>query len=349
MNAETSVIARLYADLLRPLSASEPSGPDLEYDHAFVMLLAAISPRTEVQYGSFIEAPPSVNWAEIESNCRELLLRTKDIRILVILLRSWIRLRGAVGLRDGLGLLKEMLERYGEALHPLMIFNGERDPAMFANAIAALSDPDGALADVRALPMPRAAGVTIHLRDVEQSFAIPRHKDSLAPESVDRIVGELLGQRDVEAGALVDAARLANSIAIWCNEVLGDNAPALHAFLKVLQPFVPLHQRDGDLSAAVAPELVSSTESAAMSVAKLAGADSVSQSDGPDAGGPLSTDRWQALSAIRGARMWFEQSEPSSPVIVLLRQAERMVGKRFSELVQIIPIDLLSKWDEADS
>jgi type VI secretion system protein ImpA len=33
----------------------------------------------------------------------------------------------------------------------------------------------------------------------------------------------------------------------------------------------------------------------------------------------------------------------------MLREAERMVGKRFSELAQSIPLDLLSKWDAVDN
>ncbi|MEX8993147.1 cytoplasmic protein, partial [Salmonella enterica] len=38
-------------------------------------------------------------------------------------------------------------------------------------------------------------------------------------------------------------------------------------------------------------------------------------------------------------------SEPSSPTIPLLRQAERLVGKRFSEVINEIPVELLEKWD----
>ena len=59
-------------------------------------------------------------------------------------------------------------------------------------------------------------------------------------------------------------------------------------------------------------------------------------------------DRWSALASIRETRLWFEQNEPSSPVVVLLRQSERMVGKRFSELANVIPAELLAQWDAVD-
>jgi type VI secretion system protein ImpA len=58
--------------------------------------------------------------------------------------------------------------------------------------------------------------------------------------------------------------------------------------------------------------------------------------------------RENALHAIRGVREWFEQYEPSSPVPVLLRQAERMIGRKFSEVAQEIPFDLLERWSNND-
>ena len=56
-------------------------------------------------------------------------------------------------------------------------------------------------------------------------------------------------------------------------------------------------------------------------------------------------DRNDALERLRIIRRWFELNEPSSPTIPLLRQAERLVGKRFSEVINEIPVELLEKWD----
>ena len=57
------------------------------------------------------------------------------------------------------------------------------------------------------------------------------------------------------------------------------------------------------------------------------------------------TTRADVLLSIRAARDWFESNEPSSPVAVLLKQAERMVGKRFSQVADSIPLDLMQKWE----
>jgi len=364
MNANTPATLLRYADLLEPVDADARCGPDLEYDPDFVMLLGAAAPRADAQYGNFVDVPAPANWAEIERACRALLLRTKDIRVAIILVRCRVRLDGAAGLRDGLAFLKAMFECYGEALHPLPVFEGERDPVMYANAIAALADADGVLGDVRDIAMPKAAGVKLHLRDIEKAFAMPRQKDALAPESVVRLLKELSGRRDAAIAAFAEAQGLSADIAAWCDEKLGADAPDLGGLSRALQPFAQLDGGGAAVSGATKHASVqrdnAETASASATPAvtppavlpPTTGAASPSDIPADDLSAVASTpplDRWSALAAIQQTRIWFEQNEPSSPVIVLLRQSERMVGKRFSELAQIIPADLLAKWDEIDN
>lgn len=59
--------------------------------------------------------------------------------------------------------------------------------------------------------------------------------------------------------------------------------------------------------------------------------------------------RQTVLGDIRAARKWFEENEPSSPVALLLRQAERLTGKPFAELYQAIPSDLVESWSREAS
>ncbi|CAI8695762.1 type VI secretion system ImpA family N-terminal domain-containing protein [Burkholderia pyrrocinia] len=331
MTLHTFVVEPRDTDVLKPIDTGAPCGPDLEYDPDFVMLMAAVAPRVEVQYGDFIDVPQVVNWTEIERDCRALLLRTKDIRLAIVLLRCRIRLNGAAGLRDGLAVLGALFERYGNALHPVPMLDGERDATIYSNAIAALADPDGVLGDTRDTPLPAASGLHLHLRDIEKAFATPRHKDALAPEAAIRLLKEWWAARDAGILALVDARRIAMGIAAWCEATLGADAPDFDALLKLLKPLECLQADGGPAAAPGAIEMLGNAP----------------PNGGPAQAAPL-VDRRTALATIRETREWFEQNEPSSPVIVLLRQSERMVGKRFSELAHIIPADLLATWDAAE-
>ncbi|ENT9928810.1 ImpA family type VI secretion system protein, partial [Escherichia coli] len=81
-----------------PISAECPCGPDLEYDPEYLLLFTRAAPREEAQYGDFVSTPETINWAELERDARRLLMRSKDIRILVVLLRCRIQQAGAQGL-----------------------------------------------------------------------------------------------------------------------------------------------------------------------------------------------------------------------------------------------------------
>ncbi|BEP68847.1 MULTISPECIES: type VI secretion system ImpA family N-terminal domain-containing protein [unclassified Variovorax] len=129
-------------DRLSPFSAAAPCGPSLEYDAEYAVLLARMSPRGDAQYGQFVGAPDAPNWAEIERDCRRLLLRTRDINLFVWLCRARTRLAQAAGLAQSLVLLVEALRTWPEAVHPQLVIEGERDPAVRANALAALADPE---------------------------------------------------------------------------------------------------------------------------------------------------------------------------------------------------------------
>jgi len=309
---------------LRPLNASDPCGPSLEYDAEYAVLLSRMSPRGDAQYGQFVGTPEAPNWAEIERDCRRLLLRTRDINLFVWLCRARTRVAQAAGLAQSLAVLSEVLERWPDAVHPQLVVEGESDPAVRANALAALADPDGLLGDVREIVVAANAVRHLTVREIERAWSVPRLTDAPSPESVAQQLGQLRlaanGDADAPVNLLSQALRATRQIADWAVRQLGGDAPSLQALIDLLKPFdeiVAIHRA----------EPVSSREGVPH----------------PSVSGLVPRD--DVLQAIRSARQWFENHEPSSPVAVLLKQAERMVGQRFALVANAIPLDLLQKWD----
>lgn len=114
----------------------------------------------------------------------------------------------------------------------------------------------------------------------------------------------------------------------WAREQLGDAAPSLKPLGRVLDLFID-------------PRLPPAPQAAAPQADAVVEASAV---------GPTSKARTRGdvLQDIRLAREWFETHEPSSPVAVFLKQAERMVGQRFSQVADAIPLELLQKWDASE-
>ena len=231
------------ADWLQPLSAQQPCGASLEYDPEYAVLLSRMLPRGEAQYGNFVGTPEAPNWAEIERDCRRLLLRTKDINLVILLARARTRLGQAGGLAQGLGMLAGLLHAWPEAVHPQLVVEGEFDPAVRANALAALADPDGLLGDVRDVLVAPHTALRLAVRDVERAFASPRASEAPSPESVAQQLADLRETAGDDAQAPVHqlalAAGEAHAIERWCRDHLNDDAPTLQPLLRVLDLFLP--------------------------------------------------------------------------------------------------------------
>jgi type VI secretion system protein ImpA len=318
-------------DWLQPISSEPPCGTSLEYDAEFAVLLSRMTPRGEAQYGDFVGTPEVPNWAEIERDCRRLLLRTKDINLYVWLCRARARLGQAAGLAQTLAMLAAVLQAWPEAIHPQIVIEGQIDPDVRANALAALADPEGLLSDVRDIVVASSTALRLSVRDVERAFAMPRVADAQSPEAVGQQLDALRAAGDAKApvNLLAQAAGHARAIEDWSKNQLGGDAPSLQGLIRLLDLFVapkPLHEAEPESPAM--PEVPHTPNHAAPLP--------------PVAGGAARSD---VLHSIRAAREWFELHEPSSPVAVLLRQAERMVGKRFSQVADSIPLDLLRKWE----
>jgi type VI secretion system protein ImpA len=329
--SRSSMPADVTPDWLQPFSAQDPCGPSLEYDPEYAVLLSRMAPRGDAQYGQFVGTPESPNWAEIERDCRRLLLRTRDINLLVWLCRARTRLAQAAGLAQSLAALASVLENWPDAVHPQLVIEGERDPAVRANALAALTDPEGLLGDVREIVVAANAARHLTVREVERAWAVPRPADAPSPESVAQQLAQLHlaanGDADAPVNLLAKASEAAQQIAGWAARCLGHDAPPLQALVRLLKPF------DRIEAAADAEPVMTNEEARGQRTDRLPGTDLLTRDD--------------VLDTIRTAREWFESHEPSSPVAVLLKQAERMVGKRFSQVADAIPLDLLQKWDSA--
>ncbi|WP_321800275.1 ImpA family type VI secretion system protein [Burkholderia sp. BCC1988] len=346
-------------DWLSPVSDATPCGPDLEYDHDFVVLFASAAPKQDVQYGSFVGAPDPVNWSELERDCRRLMIRTKDIRVAVLFARCRARLAGAAGLAEGTGLLAAWLQHFGAHVHPQPDSDGEPDAAleMRMNALQALADPDGLLADVREIVLAKSTLARLQVRDVERAFTYPRPPDALAPESVTQQLQDLQDREPTILLGFGEADANLAAINAWCVTHLESHLPDFSPLTRLLRHLRmstgPTESEADPLPAfhTVDEGSFDDTDPAQESSPTITALDAIGRSLPPEVAlraDRTPADRKAALDLIRSARQWFEINEPSSPIPVLLKRAEQFVGKRYAETVNAIPADLLAQWEQAD-
>ena len=324
-------------------------GPSLEYEPDYLLLMARLAPREDVQYGSFVGSSAAPDWAAIEREALRLLALSQDIALLVCRCRAATRLRQATGLAQGLRQMLEVLQRWPEAVHPQAVIDGLPDRTVRANALAALADRAGMVGDMTGIVLSPGMGQPITLGEIEAAFGLPRQAG--LPDAVALAARLEAGAGEEPAGgadgkplaALAQAAADAAAIDRWAQEQLGDEAPDLQALLRLLAPFAKAFRPPvADLASSPARRLESRAEKPAPRPLSL-------PPEIPPTHAQPARTRADMRAVLADARSWFEAFEPSSPVPVLLAQAENLIGKPYSQVAQAIPPDLLRQWEAVEA
>jgi len=162
-----------FSMLAEPVAESTPCGPDCEYEGDFLALLQAVQGKAEQQFGDTVIPAVEPDWRTVEQLATSLLGRTKDLRVAGLLSVAATHLKGIAGFSAGVGLLLLLCERYWDEVHPRMIIDGEDDPYLRINALAAISDAGEGSGLVRALRAQLLASLPlpVSVRDVEMTVA----------------------------------------------------------------------------------------------------------------------------------------------------------------------------------
>ncbi len=312
--------------LLNPISATAPSGDDLEYDPAFRELQEAGEYKPETEYGGRIYEAREPLWPVVRDKSLELAVRSHDLRIAVWIARSGARIDGLVAYVSGLRLIGGLLERYWPTVHPVLDATDHDDPTARLNALAPLSAPRDGLADLRAVVLASHRG-TLTVRDVELAF---RAADPLAGEAVPTQSGVMQAIAFEErrapglAAALSDARKaLAAIVTTLESHLAGSTLPDFEPLEKIL---AALTQAASTAGGEPADESDNGAEK--HQTAKTAGE---------------INDREDAVRMLEQVCSWLERNDPSNPAPLLIRRAQRLMQKNFLDIIRDLAPDTLDQ------
>ncbi len=325
--------------LLAPVGESEPCGPDLEYDSAFLALDEASRGKPEQQFGDTIIPAEEPDWRKVQTLSSELMTRTKDVRVAVHLLRASTRLQGLGAAADGLRLIHGLLTQYWDHVHPMLDADDNNDPTMRLNALAPLVDGAGFLADLRKSGL-GAGRSSITGRDFELASGKAQPYEG---ESVTPLAGVVAALQDAEAaqpGLIESLAGMAGTVAAidaLVTEKATISGPEFRPLRLLLQVM-------GDVA-----KQASGAAAGADNAAADVGGDPASATGGAAhvavAAGVLRT-RDDAVQALEKVCEWIELNEPSNPAPLLIRRAQRLMSKNFMDIIRdLVPdgVDTISK------
>lgn len=344
----------LVEKLLKPVSAEQPCGPDLSEKPAYDELARILKGKPSIEVGSVEKPAEPPDWRELRAKSIEYLSQSKHLRAAMMFCGSSLQLTGLPGFRDGLQLIRGLVEQYWPTVHPPLDVEDNNDPTQRLNILGALNSPRGTLRpDIQqwlaiidylyTAPLCRPKGaepVTLdmasaaHRRAENKSEASGGEGGASAPTGMDLAQ---LGQAfraaapaEVEANhaAVAESLEALAGLDQFLTETLGSgNTISFDELQKVLK------ELQGVLQAYLP--------------GSAAGADGVSPEGNVVSGGGGASGATSAISitgAVRSredvVRMidaiceYYRQVEPSSPVPYLLKRAQKMARMNFVESMQ---------------
>ena len=322
--------------LLAEISADAPCGENLEYDAAFTAMESEAKGTPERQVGKTVEPAQPPNWKNLRKMVMELLERTRDLRLLVELVRINLNLEGLSGLTDALALLRQGLENYWDSIHPQLDPDDDNDPTNRINILMVLCDRDGILLPLNNVPLveSRVAG-RFSLRDVEYATnKIPVPKGQKAPQlTVIQGAFSEVPPESVKATqeALQSCLSNVNGIENFLTQQVGvGNAPSFAPIRDLLKDALHfVNEQVGALGldeeahgedAEIGPEILGSEGSG------------TKKSNAGQIGGI--NNRKDVVRALELICEYYANNEPSSPVPLLVHRAKRLVTMDFMEILK---------------
>ena len=106
-------------ELLQPISADTPAGSYLRYDPLYDRIKEARREDDDLPQGEWETSRKLADWSLVIRLADEALSRqTKDLQIAAWLTEAWLRREGIAGLRQGIVLLHELLQKYWDQVYP---------------------------------------------------------------------------------------------------------------------------------------------------------------------------------------------------------------------------------------
>jgi type VI secretion system protein ImpA len=328
-------------ELLKPISDESPCGEDLSYDPGFQELEALSRGKEETQFSP--AEPP--DWKSLRSRCLELFARSKDLRVAVTLMVASLELDGLSGFRECLLLVKGLLENYWSTFYPQLDPADDNDPLQRMNIVASMAMPVGTYGD--------SFRILERLRRIPLSDSVQMGRYSLA-DILRAESGTPPGDKPEVKMAQIDSAfRDSNQ------EKLGEIYANLNDCVALVQAL------DGSVTLTVgarnAPDLTPlSAELTAMrsrvapfikaGAAAASGVDLASTADAQGGAGTKAfslegeiRSREDVLNLLQKICQYYDRTEPSSPVPLLLKRAARLAEMDFMKIMQDLSPDAISQ------
>ena len=320
--------------LATPISAEQPSGPDIAYDPDFIEFEGLATAKAEQQFGETIMPAEEPNWGVVAERAETLLQKSKDLRVAVALTRALTHQSGIEGFVQGTQVLITLSENFWDSLHPVLDADDDNDPTMRVNALAPLFDYDMILKDLPSANLGKRTEVgQLKVKDIEAHFSKSPTFADLSNYSIDQVqagLTELLeSDPDAIAATLETLARI-KQLQSAINDKVGSQSSIDLAQLQSI-----------GFALQVAVQTVKGIGQEGDGLAGDGNSDG-SASPGAGGGSGVLKSRDDALRLLSQVITFLEKTEPGNPAPLLIKRAQRLIGMNFIDIINDLAPEALN-------
>jgi type VI secretion system protein ImpA len=325
--------------LLQPVATAAPCGADLEYDPAFLEIERLAQGKPEQQMGSAVVPAQEPDWDAIIQRAAALLGKTKDLRVAFHLTRGLLNRDGFAGLREGLAVLRGLVDRFWDGCYPRLDSAENNDPTFRINILMGLCDSAAVLERVRAIPLvtSRSFG-RFNLRDLAIASGELPSAPGAAPPGPTAIDGAFAESAITDLQATASSVRESfehlGAIEMAVGAHVGfAHAPNFSALSRLIE------QAHKILAARLELRGVKAASPQGSSTSPAAHAT-------PEAPAALTgavASREEVVRLLERICDYYQHYEPSSPMPLLLQRCKRLVSASFLDIVRDLAPDAVSQ------
>ncbi|MEL6219538.1 MAG: type VI secretion system protein TssA [Pseudomonadota bacterium] len=325
--------------LLASFGDDAPCGEDLEYDPDFIALELAAMPKEEQQVGDSVIEAEEPDYREVRDAALNVLQRSKDLRAIVYYCLAASKMDGISAIAEAMSYTRRCLEEYWDHVHPQLDADDDNDPTARVNAVRGLAGADTILKALRLTPLAGSARIgTFSLREVLIAKGEYQATDGVQVDTA-AISSAFLDTPPEQTQSNLTAVKNARADLKAIETVFDDKVPGLGPDM------VPLARLLRDLENA----LNEFGGAALEGDAEPEEADPEDAADGDTEGGVSAApaartaqprgvgmieSRKDVLTAIDKICDYYAKNEPSSPVPLILKRAQKLVMADFMAILE---------------
>jgi type VI secretion system protein ImpA len=322
-----------FKNLSEPLAEGDPCGPDLdlEGDREYMNFMAKIELLLPESYFAFDRT--SIDFAAEFATLRELMQRTRDIRLLVVAAKLLILNKDVDGFASAVEAVDRLLKEQWEAVHP----RGEDDGFAARMAILqTLDDMPSAVMPLQSVPLltHRRTGPISFRSHALAAGALKPREDETFPDRV--TIEQALGDLPMD-----DLILARNRSAAIVAALKGIRAASVERAGSEVAPAIDRLTALASNILAMLDKFVARRDPSAALSGPAATPDAPAENAGesgettPVTAGAINSPL-SARDALARAADYLQRNEPSNPALLLVRQAEQLIGKTFLDVLKVL-------------